>query len=274
MGRMARARMKRHERLRPESALDAGEDRRQGLGTVDHREPAAGVRSARPARIQATSGASPALASNTRARAVAASAGRRTAPASKKGGLVTTCIGAFGREPRRGERRAVEHVGRDDPRPRAKSVARRVALGERRGRGIDLDQIAGRALAPAEDCKADRADASAEIDDAALGEVERGGKESRVRSGAVAAPRLGEDQPAAEPGVAGDIQRPVVGRVIHRAIRLEPRLRQEPPRAPLFLPLDQDAARQEAERPLDGGHVLIGDEEADARRAQERLRPR
>ena len=124
-------------------------------------------------------------------------------------------IGRFD-EPGLAARARIKRIEAKDARPRLKAVALGVARGERREFGIDLDEIDADERRALGEREPDRADACADVDDPALAGVRRGGQQGRVRADPMAALRLNEREPAAEPLILGQ---PVPrGPLRHRAI--------------------------------------------------------
>ena len=112
-------------------------------------------------------------------------------------------IGRFS-QPRLAALARVERVEPQDARARLEPVARRVAFGEPRQLGIDLDKIDGGERVALSQRQPDRADARADVDDPALPSVaRRRNEQGGVRPDPMAALRLDEHEPAAKPSVLG-----------------------------------------------------------------------
>ena len=180
------------------------------------------------------------------------------------------------RQPRLAALPRVERVEPQDARARLKPVALRVAFRKRRRLRIDLKTIDGGERVALREREADRADARADVDDPALPSVARRRNQQRgVRPDPVAAFRLHEHEPAAEPPVLGQppgaaLSSSADGSAIEQFFS-QTRFDNEAASPPFLFPVDQNPPRQEAERAFDGGHVLVGDEIGDPLRLQDRL---
>ena len=274
MGGDARARMDRQERERAEPVLRRGEDRRQRIRPMNHDEAPAGLedRDARANRADERSRAGFAGKDmRTRPRPVGRDANRARFEERRIG---HDRIGLSVGEPRRASRACIAHVEPQDSRALGHSVAFGITGGQGCKIGVDLDEVGAGVWAAAENGKRDRADARADIRETTLRKIRRRGEQRRVGSRPMAAPGLDEGQTAAEPGVAGSppaaARRPSTDSAIAQ-FGCESSIREQSSRPRFLARLDQNPPRQESERSLYRGHVLIGDKEADARRPQKRF---
>ena len=144
---------------------------------------------------------------------------------------MTTQTGRFS-QPRLAPLSGIERVEPQDPGTRLKPVARRVAVRELRQLGIELDKIdRGKRVALSER-EANRADPRADVDDPALPSVaRRRNEQGGVRPDPMAALRLHEQEPAAQPSVLGQRVRgrgalELRRRLSHRAVLFPDPLRQ------------------------------------------------
>ena len=254
-----------------------GEDRRERVGAVNHHESPAGredreagsnpVRERRP-RLRRREDMRP------RAPCVRRGANR---PALEERRVGDDAIGRFVGKPGLPALSGLQDIEPEDARAPFKSVARGIDLGKPGELRIDLDEIGERPRGPPDERQPDRADARADVDDPALRRPRCRGEQRRVGADPMAAPRLDEGEPAAEPPVLG---KPVRDRQGSRAratastiaqLSGEARLGDRAARPSLLARIDQNPPRQEAERSLDGGHVLVGDEKRDPLRLQNRF---
>ena len=273
----AGARMDGQERKCAEPVLGCGEDRRQRVGPMDHDEASAWLEqretSADPADERR---ARPSRRQNTWRAPGPASGETRTVPAVEERRIGDDRVGLCVGESRRASGAGVADIELEDrahrpasplhphcPRrgpPARRSISTRSALAP--GRGEGSPERPRRRPAPTSTSRPRTRSAAAA---------------SKAASVPARWPRLGwPGEAPAEPGVAGhasrvDSPRPRAGSAMAQ-FGGEARFGQEPARPRFLVRVDQDPARQKAERSLDRGHVLVGDEETDIRGPQQRIR--
>ena len=113
-------------------------------------------------------------------------------------------IGCFVGEPGLAPLDGPQNVEPEDADARLKAVPRGVDLGEPGEIGIDLDQIGERPLRPLRQRQPDRADSRADVGDPAGRRPGRRNEQGGVRADPMAAFRLDEGEPAAEPAIDGE----------------------------------------------------------------------
>ena len=182
-------------------------------------------------------------------------------------------IGGAFFEPRRAPPARLADIDAEDAGLRGEAVACGVLSGQRRKTGVAFDEIRMRAAHAAKRRKSDRANAGADIDQAADAGRRRGGRQqNRVAADAMAFQGLANNQAPAEQGVVAGRKSPEPPRgSLMAQFSGEAGFLEQATRAVALRAFDHDPAGQEAERAFDGAHMLIGDEKRHALLRQQAL---